>query len=761
MAPRAAASHVPPGGCIDPADGYDDAMTQDAEQLTLDGLAPRRRRRAPAQRHPAAVNPIAQVVLDVQATHLGRTFDYLVQDRDDEAARPGVQVRVRFGGQRLNGVIWDRVASSATPVSSLRYIERVLTPVPVADEQMRGDIEAIADLYGGTRANILRVAVPARVARVEREQALAAGGEGFADGVAERISGIVRALEGREWARIAACYERSAEWRDALVSRGFSEIVVDALPGVLVWARDMAWMIAAAMDAGQCAVCVLPGMRQVEDLAEVLEEAGLRRFAPSAASHGGWTGDFVTLGAALPPAERYRAYLAVATGRVRCVIGTRAAMYAPVRGAALFAIVDDVAYQNADGFMPYAQARGVLRLRATRHGGTFAALAHARSPISEASDALKINALPTVVRQSMPWIRWLNREELARLGDPTAGARVPHIAVRALSSALQAGPVLMSIPAEGVSETLSCAACHRQARCRACTGPLALRRDEGAPRCLWCGAAASGWHCPGCGGDRMRVVRVGAAGTAEELAGLFRGVPIVVSSPRAPGGVVESIADAPQLVIATPGAEPCVRPIGGAGRRRTGYQAVAVLDAWTSLYAMGVDARTDTLTAWMRAVALCLPRPMGGQALLLGETDPLLARSLMLWDPSLLAAQEVRERREAGLPPVVAAACVWGRRDAVMWTLGQIGALDGDWAELQVPGGEAQPGVLGPVPIAQPVTVSARELEETADRVKAVVRVTPGLRAELAVRLRDAVSRRVAARMPGELRFQVDPKDLI
>lgn len=68
--------------------------------------------------------------------------------------------------------------------------------------------------------------------------------------------------------------------------------------------------------------------------------------------------------------------------------------------------------------------------------------------------------------------------------------------------------------------------------------------------------------------------------------------------------------------------------------------------------------------------------------------------------------------------PAVAAACVWGRRDAVMTLMQRIGALGGDWTAC----GEL-PGMLGPVPIAQPDTVDARELEATADRVKAVIRV--------------------------------------
>ena len=48
------------------------------------------------------------------------------------------------------------------------------------------------------------------------------------------------------------------------------------------------------------------------------------------------------------------------------------------------------------------------------------------------------------------------------------------------------------------------------------------------------------------------------------------------------------------------------------------YRAVAILDAWTSLYASGIDADVDTLTGWMRAVSLCAPRTRGGQALLIG-----------------------------------------------------------------------------------------------------------------------------------------------
>lgn len=768
--------------------------TSGAEQLTLAGLAPRKRRkRAPAEHTPAEQHPIAQVVLDVQALHLGQTFDYFIDEKDSEAAQPGVLLRVRFGGQRVSGVIWARTDTSNTPRSSIRYIERVLSPDVLVPASMREDIGLVAKAYGGTRANILRFAVPPRVAKVEAEQRLAAsfrrpvGGSlsdntqgGFAGrgtnpdgtmpaGSTFAVASTVSEGAAQGYRRLTANYADVNVLHDALTGQRFQSFVFDSLPGAQEWQRNMAWMVATALSAGKAAVVELPTMREVEDLMPMLRNYGLKPFAPAPA--GGWVGDVAVLNAeTMPAADRYRTYLAVALGQVKVVIGTRAVMYAPVEGPALFAILEDAAYQNMDGMMPYPQARGVMRLRAKSHGGVFVAMANARTPQSQWENtgpgtvetpvsgySTTIHPLASPLKDATPWVRWLNRDELARLADPSIGARVPHTAVRVLSKALESGPVLLSIPQDSVSETLSCAKCHRQARCAKCSGPLQLPADrrDSTPRCRWCGAAAINWKCPGCGHERMRVVRVGAAGTAAELAGLFHGVPVVLSSKTQ--GLVRDVACQPMIVIATPGFEPRVRPVsaeqGSAGHE---YRAVAVLDAWTSLYALGVDARLDTLTAWMRAVSLCAPRSRGGQALILGETDPAIAQSLMLWDSRILAAKDLEERVETGMPPAVAAACVWGRRDAVMTLMQRIGALGGDWTAC----GEL-PGMLGPVPIAQPDTVDARELEATADRVKAVIRVPQSRRAELAARLHRETARHVASREPGELRFRVDPKDLI
>ena len=43
-----------------------------------------------------------------------------------------------------------------------------------------------------------------------------------------------------------------------------------------------------------------------------------------------------------------------------------------------------------------------------------------------------IHPLASPLKDATPWVRWLNRDELARLADPSIGARVPYGRPRAI-----------------------------------------------------------------------------------------------------------------------------------------------------------------------------------------------------------------------------------------------------------------------------------------------------------------------------------------
>ncbi|HEY8111510.1 MAG TPA: primosomal protein N' [Actinomycetes bacterium] len=118
----------------------------------------------------AIENPVARVAVDVPLAHLDRPFDYLVPEVMSQTAVPGCRVRVRFAGRQVDGFVVDRRAASEhsgtlTPLTRVVSAESVLAP-EVA--RLAG---LVADRYAGTTADVLRLAVPPRHARAEREAA--------------------------------------------------------------------------------------------------------------------------------------------------------------------------------------------------------------------------------------------------------------------------------------------------------------------------------------------------------------------------------------------------------------------------------------------------------------------------------------------------------------------------------------------------------------------------------------------------------------
>lgn len=150
-------------------------MTDPAAQEALPGLratvsasrkAAATRARNAAAVPPAAVDPVARVVLQVPAAHLDRDYDYLVPEPMAELAVPGARVQVRLSGQSLDGFVLARLPASdhegrLQPLRRAVSGERVLTPEIIAL------VDSLAERYAGTRGDLLRLAVPPRHARAE------------------------------------------------------------------------------------------------------------------------------------------------------------------------------------------------------------------------------------------------------------------------------------------------------------------------------------------------------------------------------------------------------------------------------------------------------------------------------------------------------------------------------------------------------------------------------------------------------------------
>ncbi|GII24376.1 primosomal protein N' [Planosporangium mesophilum] len=657
-------------------------------------------RRAPRARpEPAATLPVARICVDLPLAHLDRPFDYLVPTTADADAVPGSRVRVRFAGQLVDGYLLERVEDSAHG-GKLAFLERVVSSEPVLHPETARLARAVADRYGGTLADVLRLAVPPRHARAETK-ADAAPVDTEAPPPPDQTG----------W----SAYPAGAAFLRAVADGRPARAVWSALPGE-DWPARLAEAAAAADTAGRGAVLVVADARDLDRL-----DAALGRVLGP--------GRHVALSAALGPEERYRRFLAASRGRVRVVAGTRAAAFAPVEPLGLVAIWDDGDDLHAEPRSPYPHAREVLLTRSQLAGcaalvGGFARSAEAQQLV-ETGWAKEIAATREDVRRAAPHVQAVG-DDVERDRDPAAAsARLPSIAWRAAREALAAGaPVLVQVPRRGYLPSVACADCHTPARCPSCSGPLALREAAGAPGCRWCGKVAAAYSCPHCGGRRLRASVVGARRTAEELGRAFPGTPVRTSGRD---GVLASVPAQPALVVSTPGAEPVAEG---------GYGAVLLLDTWALLTRADLRASEETMRRWLAAAALARPARTGGRVVIAADAGIPTVQALVRWDPAGLAARELAERRELAFPPTVRFASLTGVPDAVAEMLAA--------ADLP-PDAE----LLGPVPAADP------------DSERMLVRVPRSAGRALAAALHAAAGVRSAKKARDPVRVQVDPLELL
>ncbi|MFD7847357.1 primosomal protein N', partial [Nocardia sp. NPDC059764] len=758
--------------------------------------------------------PIARVLPLLEPAHLDRDFDYVVPPELDDIAQPGVRVRVRFSGRLIDGYLLERLERSAHTGKLVR-LERVVSGERVLTPEILKLVTAVAARYAGTRADVLRLAIPPRHAKVETEgtekpekpkraskKAAAAAVTavdavvdlddaelsaidrpaaadsasvnalpGSADDTAARsappdpvpaeatdaeaagnkatastAAGPRRAGDDSAGSTVAADfpgwgrYTHGHSFLSALAAGRGPRAGWQALPGE-DWAKRLAELAAVTVRGGRGAVIMVPDQR---DLDRVLAEC-IALVGESA----------VGLAAGLGPSARYRRWLSVLRGQAKVVVGTRSAVFSPVRDLGLIAIWDDGDDTFAEPRSPYPHAREVAMLRAHETGAAFVAAGFARTAevqaIVESGWAHDLLADRAVVRQAMPRITAPGDTDAALERDPIAQAiRIPAVAFTEARKALKAGgAVLVQVPRRGYIPALSCAKCRTPARCRHCNGPLALPDSAPAsrgalrsgregvaeaqsPACRWCGITEAAFRCGSCGSRALRAVVIGASRTAEELGRAFPGVPV-----RGSGGsaILNSVPEGAQVVVSTIGAEP---PVPG------GYAVAMLLDGWALLGRADLRAAEDALRRWMSAAALVRS---DGRVIVMADAGLPTVQALVRWDPVWHAGFELDQRVEVRFPPAVRFAAIDGTSDSIAELLG----------EAKLPGDVE---VLGPVPLPPGARKPFSSGDSPAEVERMILRADRSGAAALSRALTAAQAIRSTHRSDAPLRVQIDPIDI-
>ena len=526
---------------------------------------------APASSGPrASVLPYARVRVDTGVFHLDQLYGYQVPEKLTGLVQVGVRVQVPFGNRETEGIVVDRVAAPER-AGDLKSITKVLSVIPIATTQSLQFIDLVAQHYACNPWDLIRSAMPPRVASVDKS---------FVIGQSDP-------------------------------ERGPKATVEFQMLAPFIQAHDQLVPFVTAHQKAGSVLIVAPDEKDVDLVIASLRSADL---SP------------LKLTAAMSREERYRNYLLAMHGPNSIVVGTRSAIFAPIKNLATVFVHKESSYDHYEIRSPGWNTRTVALIRAEFE--SLKLILTGFSPSIEVSQLIDARE-----------VKYFNIKQNINVKafTPNEGALLPGRIFGDIKKALALGPVLFIAPRKGYGNALLCAHCRNVAACD-CGGRLSVTAKGKAPSCVHCGKAFQEWKCSFCNRDKQYLAGRGIERAAEEISRAFPNFPVVISA----GDVIKDRIDSkPALVLATAGAQPQVEG---------GYAAVVILDGLR--FFAHTDLRTQERARELFLETASLISPKGFVLLVIDDSHPIVS-AISRWNVAPLLKRELGERSELNLPPSV------------------------------------------------------------------------------------------------------------
>ena len=349
--------------------------------------------------------------------------------------------------------------------------------------------------------------------------------------------------------------------------------------------------------------------------------------------------------------ERLDAWLAARDGEADIIIGTRSALFTPLKSPGLIILDEehDASYKQQEGLRYHARDLAVVRARQENvpivlgsatpsleslhnaHAGRYALLKLTR----RAGDAQPPRFLRLDVK---------SRPLDAGLSGPLQ---------QAMAQTLAAGQqVLVFLNRRGFAPSLICHDCGWLSQCPRCDARMTLHQRHNELRCHHCGhAERPPRNCPECNRVDLRPVGAGTERAEERLTTLFPDVPVL----RIDRDSTSRKGSMEGLLTRINRGEPCIlvgTQMLAKGHHFPRVTLVAILDADGGLFS--ADFRASERMAQLIV-------QVAGRAGRAGEPGKVIIQTHLADHPLLVqltedgyfafAAQALSERRAAGLPP--------------------------------------------------------------------------------------------------------------
>ena len=574
-----------------------------------------------------------------QHSGLSGPLDYA----SEQALAPGTLVRVPLGKRELLGVVWPGVAQ-VEPEMALRPVAGVLGALPPLPADWCRLVDFASGYYQRSVGELAAAVLPPQLRELSPDQ----------------LTARLRKLE-RKPAKAADVPEPvrpalAPEQRDAVAAITAQLDGAPAKPlllfGVTGSGKTEVYLRAAeaALAAGRQVLVLVPEI----NLTPQLEARFTERFAallPQPLA-------IVSLHSALTPAQRLQNWMAAHLGRARLVLGTRLAVFASLPDLGLIVVDEehDPSYKQQDGARYSARDLAVWRAHDL---GIPVVLGSATPSLetwqhAETGRYERLTLAQRIGGGALPRVRLFDMKALPPSPGVTTALTAPLLA--ALKERLDRGEQsLVFLNRRGYAPVLHCGECQWKSDCPHCSAWRVFHKRDRTLRCHHCGFTERVPRaCPNCGNHDIAPIGRGTERLEEQLAEALPGARVLridADSTRRKGELeaqLKAVHDGEVDILV--GTQMITK---GHDFRRIRF--VAAVNPDGALFSSDFRAPERLFALLMQAGGRA-GREASGQApaemwVQTWHRDHPLYQALARHDYGRFAADQLAERRTAGLPP--------------------------------------------------------------------------------------------------------------
>ena len=251
--------------------------------------------------------PVASVWVDSAIPTLTEPFSYLIPEKLSSQISIGSRVQVPFKDKHLEGLVIDRTALTSD-AREMKSIYKLLGEYPVASAETIELISLTASFWGGAPYDVIRSAIPPRVASAEKDVSVLA---------------------------------------TPATPKTEATATFHLLPPKIDPITALCSLFLTHKSSG-VKLIIVPTARDLTHLALALAAQGV---------------DFISLDSNLPRADRYRNFLMASLGAANVVIGMRGAILAPIPGLSEIYLHQENSEHYYERRAPYWNTREVAWIR--------------------------------------------------------------------------------------------------------------------------------------------------------------------------------------------------------------------------------------------------------------------------------------------------------------------------------------------------------------------------------------------------------------